>query len=307
MPAIVVPLSVDYFFEPSEARCCFKGKEALKDCHLYTVSQVANSGAISTEAERERFKRGSSPPPPSRSAPRLTSPSPPPPRRGAASHVRALGCALAPERRKRELAPPPRGPPSPPLSLRGLRVLRAVATLSAGARASPRARCCPLAEAWEDAGEPLAWLWSPTSNPFSREVRCASPEARRGELTIDPLRSALLREAGRAALPCFCVFNILTPVAAEETEATGTPRPPPESGCWSAAHGFSRLNGVRGVQGTFYSDASGQSTLSPLERTSPSFGLQRPRLRRNGERMWWSTLMSILRASAQKCILDEYL
>lgn len=140
--------------------------------------------------------------------------------------MRALGCALAPERRKRELAPPPRAaarPPAPPLSLRGLRVLRAFATVRAGARASPRARCCPLSGRGRGGRAGAAGLTlSPTGSHFSREVRCGSAEARRGRVTSEPLRSAP-RAAGRAGpalLLCFLTFS--HPVAAaKESEAKG--------------------------------------------------------------------------------------
>lgn len=48
--------------------------------------------------------------------------------------------------------------PFPPWASGPRRVQRAARRPSAVARASPRCRCCPLAEAWEDAGEPLARL-----------------------------------------------------------------------------------------------------------------------------------------------------
>lgn len=86
---------------------------------------------------------------------------------------------------------------------------------------------------------------------------------------------------GGPVVSCFCVFNPLTPVAAEDIEAKGLgPRTASCGRRWNPVlecrSWIYQTEWFKGEQVTFYSDASGTSKLSSLERTIPSLGFRGP-------------------------------
>ncbi|XP_036925909.1 wiskott-Aldrich syndrome protein homolog 1-like [Sturnira hondurensis] len=173
------------------------------------------------------------------------------------------------------------------------------ASRPAPCRVFPAAQACSLTNP-----DPRRTSWSPPLLRASREARTLPPSALQllePHLTVPPPPRRGVARHVRApgfarSLPSGASASSPLPFAALPTARGSSPPlslpcPFGPAGCGARARTPSVRPGPRRVPAPDLWQRPGR--------------MWRPKLSRSDERMWWSTLMSILRASAQKCVLDK--